>query len=477
MFNSALRVVLFAAMTVLLSPLMSPANAGTTDGTPDTTFSTNSGSGFNNDVFSVAVQSDGKVVVGGNFTTLKGATVNFVARLNADGTPDTAFNTNSEETLDDAVRSVAVQADGKIVVGGDFDNYIARLNADGTPDTAFNTRSDTAFDNPVTSVAVQTDGKIVVGGEFENYIARLSVDGTPDSAFATNTGTSFDNSVSSVAVQTDGKIIVGGRFNILNNLPTKRVARLNTNGTPDTAFTTNIGTGFSADVYSVAVQTDGKIIVGGRFATLNGATVNRIGRLNADGTPDIAFTIKTGNGFDGNVVSIAVQTDGKIVVGGNFTSLNDATVNYIAQLNADGTPDTAFTTNSGTGFDSTVYSVAVQTDGKIVSGGEFTTLNGARAKGVARLEGGVSGPATTPSTLIIRQALPLPASGTCIDITPEQNTFAAYGTGVSNGWSKGWEPWVNKTLDARGESIGGFACVRYLINTGGANWRATNTVG
>jgi len=252
-----------------------------------------------------------------------------------------------------------------------------------------------------------------------------------------------------------------------------RIAQLNANGIPDTAFTTNTGTGFNDAVHSVAVQANGQIVVGGLFTTLNDVTgVNRIARLNANGIPDTTFTTNTGTGFNGSVYSIAVQADGKIVVGGGFTTLNDVTgVNRIARLNADGTPDTAFTTNTGTGFNNGVFSVAVQADGKIVLGGFFTTLNSVTGVNrIARLGGsGGSITSTDPSMWTsYRQSLPLPASGLCSDITAEQNTFAAYNTNVTGGWVKGWEPWVNN-------NTGGFACWRNLVNTGGNNWRTTST--
>jgi hypothetical protein len=163
------------------------------------------------------------------------------------------------------------------------------------------------------------------------------------------------------------------------------------------------------------------------------------------------------------------------VLGGDFTTLNSVTgVNRIARLNADGTPDTAFTTNTGTGFDNSVVSVAVQADGKIVLGGFFTTLNSVTGVNyIARLSGsggsGGSITSTDPSLWTsYRQALPLPASGFCSDITAEQNTFATYNTSVTGGWVKGWEPWVNN-------NTGGFACWRNLVNTGGNNWRTTST--
>ena len=93
-------------------------------------------------------------------------------------------------------------------------------------------------------------------------------------------------------------------------------------GTPDTTFSANIGNGFNNEVSGVAVQSDGKIVVGGYFTTINGGTSNRIARLNADGTPDTTFSTNIGSGFSNNVYGVAVQSDGKIVVGGGFTSIN-----------------------------------------------------------------------------------------------------------------------------------------------------------
>ncbi len=130
--------------------------------------------------------------------------------------------------------------------------------------------------------------------------------------------------------------------------------------------------GFSNQINSIAVQLDGKILVGGSFFSYRGAAKNRIVRLNTDGTIDTAFN--TGTGFNSTVFSIAVQPDGKILVGGDFTNYKGVTENYIIRLNTNGTKDTSF--NTGTGFDSAVYSIAVQSDGKILAGGAFSTYIG-----------------------------------------------------------------------------------------------------
>jgi uncharacterized delta-60 repeat protein len=365
----------------------------------DTAFTTNTGTAANNTVDSIAIQTDGKILVGGNFTTWNGTNINRMVRLNSDGTRDTAFTTNAGTAANNIVRSIAVQTDGKILVGGNFTdwngttiNYILRLNSDGTRDTAFTTNAGTAANNVVRSIAVQTDGKILMGGNFTdwngttvNRIVRLNGDGTRDTAFTTNTGTASNGTVFSIAIQTDGKILVGGDFTAWNSVSANRIVRLNGDGTRDTAFTTNAGTAANAIVDSIAIQTDGKILMGGDFRAWNGTTVNRMVRLNSDGTRDTAFTTNAGTAANNIVDSIAVQTNGKILVGGNFTTWNGTTINYILRLNSDGTRDTAFTTNAGTAASSRVFSIAIQTDGKILVGGNFITWNGTTVNRIVRL--------------------------------------------------------------------------------------------
>jgi uncharacterized delta-60 repeat protein len=297
------------------------------------------------------------------------------------------------------VFSIKTQSDGKIICGGEFTNFngvisqrIARLNSNGSLDTNFTTNIGFAFNSYTASVSVQADNKILVGGNFTSFkgetvnrIARLNSDGTLDTSFTTNTGTGFDSFVSRIAVQTDDKLVIGGNFSSFNGTSTARIARLNSNGTLDTSFTANIGTGFDGVAESIAIQSDGKMIIGGTFTTFNGTTVNRIVRLNSDGTRDMAFTTNTGTAFNGAVRSVEIKSDGKIICGGEFTTFNGATVNYLACLNSDGTRDTTFTANTGTGFNDIVISVKVQPDGKIIIGGRFKTFNSTTVNHIVRL--------------------------------------------------------------------------------------------
>jgi uncharacterized delta-60 repeat protein len=420
------------------------------DGTLDTSFISNIGTGANSGVLSIAFQSDGKILLGGSFTTLNGSTVNRIVRLNSDGTMDTSFTTNTGTAFNSTVNCIAVQSDGKIIVGGLFTtfnettvNRIVRLNSDGTRDTDFSTNLQNGFNSDVNSIIINSDGKIfiagafayvngkianciiklnsngtkdnetltssgfdstpwcikldsddkiLVGGDFTtfnetplNYLCRLNAKGTVDQDFTDSIGTGFNSGVEQIDVQNDGKIIAIGYFSEFNGTTVNTVARINTNGTLDTAFATNIGSGHNDYVNTVTIQPDGKILIGGYFTTFNGATVNYIVRLNSDGTRDTVFTTNLGTGFNDEVNAIELQSDGKIIVAGWFTTLNGSTVNRIVRLNSDGTRDTSFTTNVGAGADSGILSAAIQSDDKIVIGGQFSAFNGTSSPRLIRL--------------------------------------------------------------------------------------------
>ena len=361
----------------------------------DIGFSNALGSGFANAVLSVASQEDGKILAGGSFATLNGQAVPArLVRLNNDGTIDNAFTNSLGSGFNQFVAALALQTDGKIVVGGNFttldgndvpDRFV-RLNSNGTLDNAFTNALGSGFDGPVAPLLVQADGKILVAGNFTMLngqsipaeLVRLNEDGTLDTVFTNALGSGFMAAVEALAEQEDGKIVVGGNFTTLNgNDVPDRLIRLNTNGTLDVTFTNALGSGFDNDVLSLAVQEDGKILVGGDFTTLNGQNVpQRLIRLNGDGTLDTAFTNALGSGLDNIVSSLALQRDKKILVGGDFTTLNGQSVpQRLIRLNSDGSLDTTFTNALGSGLDNSVFSLAIQQDGKTLVGGDFTTLN------------------------------------------------------------------------------------------------------
>jgi uncharacterized delta-60 repeat protein len=345
-------------------------------------------------VTSVVVQSDAKVLIGGRFTRVNGVNRTNIARLNADGTLDSDFQIGLSGFAD-YVTSVAVQSDAKVLIGGGYTN-IARLNADGTLDSDFQVglSGTEPYLGDVNSVAIQSDGKVLIGGWFTRVngvgrtnIARLNADGTLDSSFQTEASGDYA-SVSSVALQSDGKVLIGGRFTRVNGAPAAGVARLHADGSLDTDFHNELSEP-TTGVNSIAVQSDGKVLIGRSFGPVYLPNPNVLRRLNADGTLDGSFRSSLKGESDGVhrfVSSIVIQSDGKILIGGGFTIVNGESRYSFARLNADGTLDTGFLSGLP-GTDGNVYSIAAQSDGKVVIGGSFNRVNGVRAVGIARLWG------------------------------------------------------------------------------------------
>jgi uncharacterized delta-60 repeat protein len=247
-----------------------------------------------------------------------------------------------------AVYAMGLQTDGKLVVGGAFSAvnssssryHLARLLTDGTLDSTFFATGSGVY-STVWALAVQSDGRIVIGGDFTSvggtsryHVARLNSNGTLDGSFIPTNAINY--SVLAVAVQTNNAVIIGGTFNNQVPFPSWN-ARLNADGTTDTSFSSYP----NGAVYAIAIQTDGKIVIGGAFTTANGATRNHIARLNGDGSLDNTFQ----NGMAGassNVRCIQIQSDGKILIGGDFNLVNGSYRNYVARLNTDGSIENGF---------------------------------------------------------------------------------------------------------------------------------------
>lgn len=370
-------------------------------GLPDTTFNPTdigrgNGDGPNGAVRTIAVQNDGRIFIGGEFTAYSGAPLNRIALLNDDGSCSSVFNANTTKA-NSTVYTLALQRDGKVLVGGDFTDfnsnwyhdYMTRLDGDGTLDAYFNNGSGVSgtpggANGPVHALALQPDGKILIGGWFNyynsvpiNHIARLDKEGHLDPSFVP--GTAAPGGVTAMALQADGKLLVTGSYSDATGVSRYYLRRLNGNGSLDATF--NTGSGVNDAITSLAVLSDGKILIAGAFTSYDGTTRNRIARLNSNGNLDASFNPNTG--ADATIHSLAVQSDGRILIGGEFTSFRGTTRNRIARLNGNGNLDATF--NPGSGANKSIYTLALQADGKILAGGAFTAYDGTSRNRVARL--------------------------------------------------------------------------------------------
>lgn len=350
--------------------------------------------GFNGKINTTIQQPDGKILVGGDFTKYKGITCKYFVRLFPDGSIDTSFNltilfnTWSHATLWNRAISSVLQPDGKIILSGDnfnpnnnnsvYDSVI-RLNSDGSSDTSFNIGGSGFFHDLssyvlIRKIVIQPDGKIIIAGIFTTYntvninnILRLNTDGSLDTTF--NSGTSFNGLTYSIALQSDNKIIAVGSFTNYNGYTRRQIIRLNSDGSVDLTFSIGVGFNDSGTPASVLIQPDGKIVVAGSFTTYKNVPQNGIIRLLANGDKDP--TLVTGAGFytspfGPGITNMVIDNLGNFIVGGQFTKYNNIDVSNCVRLSTNGDLDTTFTvTNS-----SVIYSFLIQNDQKILLAGD-----------------------------------------------------------------------------------------------------------
>jgi uncharacterized delta-60 repeat protein len=380
------------------------------DGSLDSTFNPQP----NGAVYAIAVQANGQIIIGGEFTSVQpggaatATTRNHIARFNADGSLDTGFDPNANRT----VLSLAVQANGQIVVGGGFStlqpngaatattrNCVARVNTDGSLDTGF----DPEANGSVMAIAMLPNQQIIIGGQFVtlqpngagnstqcDFLARLNTDGTLDTTFIVNPLAS----VVAVAIQPDGRLLIGGTFTSLfpENSQVQAsyayVARINSDGSIDANFSPTP----DQEVDAIAVEADGSCVLGGYFTTIQAVDIATpvnapfVGRILLSGAVDATLAPDAGGG----VFATAMLPSGQWYVGGTFISIGGVTQPYLARLNADGTLDTTFAPT----LNGSVQTLVVQSTGQLLVGGNFTSIDGIVRNYIARLnpDGSVDGP-------------------------------------------------------------------------------------
>ncbi len=372
-----------ASTSILIAAFFLSVNLFAQIGNVDAAFmaNVNNPGGFNDAVYALAVQSDGKILVGGEFSSYNGTQSSCLIRLNADGTIDNTFNVGNgfrrtNPTPRPYVHTITIQTDGKILVGGFFNTYndtakgnIVRLNANGSIDNSF---TPTGTTDPVRQIVIQpNDSKILVVGDFTQFngvskgrVTRLELDGSTDNTF---TPTGASGRVWTVKVQDNDQILVGGEFTSMNGSTAHGYfAKLNSNGSLDQTFTTTINN----TVRCISILQDDKILVGGAFT----APSNRLSRLNDDGTTDTGFIV--GQGFDEQVLAIVpVQNPGGTYyyVTGSFSTFNgfNNPARRIMAMGSTGGIFFDFPRGIDYGFETNVFALERLPDGNLITGGAF----------------------------------------------------------------------------------------------------------
>lgn len=361
-------------------------------GAVDTTFKikngdSNLGRGPDGDVYAIAPQADGKIVIGGSFRAYNGNDDYnnwYLTRLDSIGLIDSTFTVNA--SVNSIVRCIEIQDDGKVIVGTDNGTIssggysspshisLKRFNEDGTEDSSFDVGRGPHDD--VYDILIQPDDKILIAGGFDQYddetanqVLRLNTNGSIDNTFSVGTGPS-SGFVNALALQNDGKILVGGFFHSFRGFTSRNLVRLNSNGTVDETF--KIGSGADQNVNEIRVQKDGKILVVGRFRKFDDEHAFGIVRLNTDGSIDATFD--PAMTYFSYLDALEIMDNGKILVGG---------AHKFYRLNNDATIDSSYDT--GLMVDSYLREIAVQKDGKVLIGGGFSYYNGEKKQHLARL--------------------------------------------------------------------------------------------
>ena len=334
---------------------------------------------------SLVVQADGRILMGEEFTSIGGCSNSFLARLNSDGSLDASFD--PPEQTDRAVSRLLQQPDRKVLVGGSFGRLLghvqpalARLLEDGSLDAAFDTSATFTTNTIIFSLALQDDGRLLVGyqygsdglGGILSRVVRVNTNGSLDPIFVcTNQISGF---IFALLPQADGGVLFGGNFMSVIGSTNNALFRLEPDGRLDDTFDAGLDL---SSVFSLVRQPSGQILVGGSLNRTGASNSVPLLRLNADLHWDASFQPDdfgpTGP-ISRGTYALLLQPDGKIIVGGCFFEVGGYWRRNIVRLTPEGHVDGCF--DPGLGLGNTdqpgpVRALALQPDGRIMIGGWF----------------------------------------------------------------------------------------------------------
>jgi uncharacterized delta-60 repeat protein len=353
-----------------------------------------------------------RYIVGGNFNYFNNAKADNIAMLSSNGSRDFTFASSISTGINSSIQTVAIDSNNKILIGGDFTSYngipinsLIRLNYDGSIDTSLSAVSGVGgFENlaEINTVTIDNNNKILIGGYFGTYnnirstkFIRLNYDGSIDTSLSAVSGDGIlrfntPDRVRSIFIDNNNKIVIGGYITTYNSIHCGKFIRLNHDGSIDTTLSAVSGNSrfpsATFDTRAIIHGLNSSYIIGGYFTTYNNQNNYGLIRLNYDGSVDTSLSAVPGqNRFSDSptVNTVVLQPDSKIVVGGDFTEYNYQDYNRIIRLNYDGSIDTSFTV--GTGFNNSVNKILLLDNGKLLIGGYFTSYNGQNVRGLALL--------------------------------------------------------------------------------------------
>ena len=335
------------------------------------------GGGANGAVYSIVVQEDGKILVGGAFTEIAGQVHPHLARLHSNGQLDSSFSGGT----DGPVYRLLRQPDGRILVGGSFSNLqgvarqsIGRLLTNGAVDANFDAGTLPGSEGSTFALGLQPDGKILVGNLASNgELFRLNLNGQLDSSFV-QTNVFRNYHIFAICPRTNGSILVGGGFQGVNDFTTAGLALLGADGRLDTNYSSELQV--NSNPFAIIEQTDGRVMVGGGFWWEGFTNKIVLARLTPELDWDLSFDPDS---FDPSgsvpgfsyVTSMVPQPDGKMVLGGNFYEVGGYWRRGVVRLDSAGHVDPCFDPGIGLGGFVGPYTLARQSDGRILVGGEF----------------------------------------------------------------------------------------------------------
>ncbi|HMQ77884.1 MAG TPA: hypothetical protein PKE21_17365 [Flavobacteriales bacterium] len=371
------------------------------DGSLDTDFTL--GSGFQQLQWISArggldVRPDGRILVGGSFAGYGGHASPNLVQLLSTGAPDLSFVAS---TGGQRIDHLLLLPDGKVLVNG-----IRRLNSNGSHDPVFSVGAGfTAMYGPTSmrEMVRQADGHLVAVGCFDTFngttrrgIVRLMPDGALDSSFDPGLPIVAYSCLEAVALQSDGRIWAGGEIPALTGTGRKCLTRLMPDGSPDPGY--NPGTGLIGEVRCMVQRPDGRLVVGGSFTNINGMPSPNLVALLPNGTVDPSFPV--GLGTNDGVVCLALQPDGKVLVGGYFDTYQGQPAARLLRLNSDGSLDSGF--DAGLAGYQGVAAVAVQPDGRILVSRSHGNLPMVRLMPDGSADPGFIGPARTALAMLVQ---------------------------------------------------------------------------